>query len=270
MSSEHEPAKPQTDQPGASTPTQPANSPAKPQTDKLDQPEAAKPAEQLDAEKKTGQPANSPAKPQTDKLDQSEMAQSAEQPVAEKETDQLDQSAVTDAHVAQAEAEQSAIALTCPVCGLVNRPGELACSRCGTILAAGGTTRKLDSADEPPKPASWPTGDVIVTGQAPIIFEIEGREMTVPVAEVITVGRMSDIPDDSRPDVDLSEYGAGEKGVSRKHVKIKRKNILVYVADLGSTNGTLLNGRRLIPNAERLLRNGDELQLGRLKIKVKF
>ncbi len=94
--------------------------------------------------------------------------------------------------------------------------------------------------------------------------------MKVPVAEVITIGRTSDIPDDSRPDVDLSAFGAGDKGVSRKHIKIKRKNILVYVADLGSTNGTLLNGRRLIPNAERLLRNGDELQLGRLKIKVKF
>jgi len=92
----------------------------------------------------------------------------------------------------------------------------------------------------------------------------------VPVAEVITIGRISDIRDDARPDVDLSLFGAGDKGVSRKHIKIKRKNILVYVADLGSTNGTLLNGRRLIPNAERLLRNGDELQLGRLKLKVKF
>ena len=160
-------------------------------------------------------------------------------------------------------------ALTCPVCGLVNRPGELACSRCGTILAVGGTTRKL-GADEPPKQTSWPTGDVIVTDQEPIILEVEGQQMKVPVAEVVTVGRVSDIPDDSRPDVDLSPFGAGDKGVSRKHIKIKRKNILVYVADLGSTNGTLLNGRRLIPNAERLLRNGDELQLGRLKVKVKF
>jgi hypothetical protein len=172
---------------------------------------------------------------------------------------------------ATAESDDVAqIALTCPVCGLVNRPGELACSRCGTILAPGGTTRKLDADEEPIKPASWPTGDVIVTGQAPIVLEIEGQEMTVPVSDAITIGRVSDIPDDSRPDVDLSQFGAGEKGVSRKHVKIKRKNILVYVADLGSTNGTLLNGRRLIPNAERLLRNGDELQLGRLKIKVKF
>jgi hypothetical protein len=174
------------------------------------------------------------------------------------------------AEAAQSEAASETIALTCKTCGLVNRPGELACSRCGTILAAGGTTRKLGANDEPPKQTAWPTGDVIVTEQEPIILEIDGQEIAVPVSEMITVGRKSDVPDDSHPDVDLSLFGAGDLGVSRKHIKIKRKNILVYVADLGSTNGTLLNGRRLIPNAERLLRNGDELQLGRLKIKVKF
>jgi hypothetical protein len=168
------------------------------------------------------------------------------------------------------EAEEAPVALTCPVCGLVNRPGELACSRCGTILATGGNTKKLGQEDTPNKPKNWPTGDVIVSEQMPIIFEIDGQQIPVPVADIVTVGRVSDVPDDARPDVDLSLFGAGDKGVSRKHIKIKRKNILVYVADLGSTNGTMLNGRRLIPNAERLLRNGDELQLGRLKVKVKF
>jgi hypothetical protein len=180
-----------------------------------------------------------------------------------------DQRVLAEADKPSQDSAAQVAALTCPVCGLVNRPGELACSRCGTILAVGGTTRKLGT-DAPPKQASWPTGDVIVTDQEPIVLEIEGQQMKVPVAEVVTIGRVSDIPDDSRPDVDLSPFGAGDKGVSRKHIKIKRKNILVYVADLGSTNGTLLNGRRLIPNAERLLRNGDELQLGRLKVKVKF
>jgi len=168
------------------------------------------------------------------------------------------------------DTDEEPVTITCPVCGLVNRPGELACSRCGTVLAMGGTTRKLGTSDEPQQPASWPTGEVILTEQEPIVLIIGDEEIPVPIAEVITIGRNSDVPDDSMPDVDLSVFGAGDKGVSRKHVKIKRKNILIYVADLGSINGTLLNGRRLIPNAERLLRNGDELQLGRLKVKVRF
>ncbi len=163
------------------------------------------------------------------------------------------------------------VSLICPVCGLTNRPGELACSRCGTLLANNsGTTRKLESTSDMPKPTSWPTGEVIVADQEPITLEIGDQQMVIPLAEVITLGRASDISDSPKPDVDLSPYGADDQGVSRKHIKIKRKNILVYVADLGSTNGTLLNGRRLIPNAERLLRNGDVLQLGHLKVKVKF
>ena len=184
------------------------------------------------------------------------------------QTDDLPELEVENA--SDSESDEMPVAITCPVCGLVNRPGELACSRCGTVLAMGGTTRKLGTTEEPQQPANWPTGEVILTEQEPIVLIVGDEQIPVPIAEVITVGRNSDIPDDSMPDVDLSGFGAGDQGVSRKHIKIKRKNILIYVADLGSTNGTLLNGRRLIPNAERLLRNGDELQLGRLKVKVKF
>lgn len=168
------------------------------------------------------------------------------------------------------QAEQSNLAITCPVCQLVNRPGELQCSRCGAVLATAGGTRKLNASDEPANLKNWPTGEVIVTEQAPIVLEIADQWVSLPVAESLTVGRASDIPGDAAPDVDLGPYEAGDKGVSRQHIRLKRKNILVYVIDLGSTNGTFLNGRRLVPHAERLLRNGDELQLGRLKVRVRF
>jgi hypothetical protein len=161
-------------------------------------------------------------------------------------------------------------AITCPVCSNVNRPGELACAVCGTILVLGGKTRSFPTSTDKAAQANWPTGEVIVTDQEPIIFEIGEHEVMLPFAEILTIGRASDVQTDSRPDVDLGPFGGSDKGVSRKHIKIKRKNVLIYVADLGSTNGTLLNGRRLIPNAERLLRNGDELQLGKLTIKVRF
>src|SRR5437764_6280528 len=85
--------------------------------------------------------------------------------------------------------DEAPVALTCPVCGLVNRPGELACSRCGTILATGGNTKKLGQEDSPAKQKSWPTGDVIVSEQMPIVFEIEGQQVPVPVADIVTVGR---------------------------------------------------------------------------------
>jgi pSer/pThr/pTyr-binding forkhead associated (FHA) protein len=40
------------------------------------------------------------------------------------------------------------------------------------------------------------------------------------------------------------------------------------VEDLGSTNGTLLNGERLSPYIPEILKDGDQLQLGKLLIEV--
>jgi pSer/pThr/pTyr-binding forkhead associated (FHA) protein len=38
--------------------------------------------------------------------------------------------------------------------------------------------------------------------------------------------------------------------------------------DLGSANGTFVNGKRLNPNVEQTLNNGDIIALGKLKMQV--
>jgi pSer/pThr/pTyr-binding forkhead associated (FHA) protein len=70
------------------------------------------------------------------------------------------------------------------------------------------------------------------------------------------------------PDVDLSPYGARDKGVSRRHARLQTWPGGAVVTDLGSTNGTLVNGRRLAPNEPTRLADGDELRLGRLAFTV--
>ena len=40
------------------------------------------------------------------------------------------------------------------------------------------------------------------------------------------------------------------------------------VEDVGSANGTFLDGQRLTPYLPHVLKDGDELQLGRIKLKV--
>ncbi len=54
--------------------------------------------------------------------------------------------------------------------------------------------------------------------------------------------------------------------VSRQHCMLVIHGRAVVVRDLGSTNGTLVNGQRVID--ERLLHNGDTLQLGPLVLEV--
>jgi hypothetical protein len=72
------------------------------------------------------------------------------------------------------------------------------------------------------------------------------------------------------PDVDLHEYAATEKGVSRRHAVIVRRDGALNLIDQGSPNGTFLNGQRLIPHQPRILRDGDDVRLGHLVLEIHF
>lgn len=50
--------------------------------------------------------------------------------------------------------------------------------------------------------------------------------------------------------------------VSRTHIRITARGGVTYVTDLGSTNGTTLNGVRMTPNQETALHSGDKITLG--------
>jgi len=55
------------------------------------------------------------------------------------------------------------------------------------------------------------------------------------------------------------------KEVSRNHAKIYRKGDSLYIKDLDSTNGTLLNQKQI--NEERALNDGDLIVFGSMKFK---
>ncbi len=91
------------------------------------------------------------------------------------------------------------------------------------------------------------------------IIKLEGK------AEFV-LGR-SDVTSQSFPDIDLTPYGAEDKGVSRYHAKlILLGKQLNYVMDMSSTNGTSLNGEPLEPLRHWPISNGDKLELGNLKL----
>ena len=56
-----------------------------------------------------------------------------------------------------------------------------------------------------------------------------------------------------------------EATISRAHAAIGFNGEAFYVQDLGSTNGTRVNGERA-PQTE--LRDGDEIQLGKLQLRI--
>src|SRR3954466_5374555 len=54
--------------------------------------------------------------------------------------------------------------------------------------------------------------------------------------------------------------------VSRKHCELFEKKGLLLVKDLGSSNGTLVNGKRI--EGQRVLEPGDELTIGPVQLRV--
>lgn len=72
-------------------------------------------------------------------------------------------------------------------------------------------------------------------------------------------------------DLDLSNFGGLTYGVSRVHAcfEIKRDGKL-YITDLQSTNGTLVNGRQLESFIPQAMCDGDRVVLGNLLMIVHF
>lgn len=60
----------------------------------------------------------------------------------------------------------------------------------------------------------------------------------------------------------------GDKEISGRHCELIRNETRIEVADLGSTNGTLLNGARVV--ARQRVEDGDLIRVGRTEFRVSF
>src|SRR3954447_26091267 len=72
-------------------------------------------------------------------------------------------------------------------------------------------------------------------------------------ADPVTVGRL--------PDCDVV---LADGNVSRRHAEVRRKDDAIVVIDLGSTNGTKVNGAGV---KERVLQDGDEITVGSTRLR---
>lgn len=82
-----------------------------------------------------------------------------------------------------------------------------------------------------------------------------------------TIGRISG-NQPILPDIDLTPYQAYEGGVSRLHATIKLGSNQVTITDLGSANGTQVNGVKVTAHQPVQLSDGDRISLGKFKIQI--
>ncbi len=135
--------------------------------------------------------------------------------------------------------------IRCPVCGVENLPNTLFCEECG-------------------EPLLWGNRDKFTVR---LVSLTEGWEVKLLVENEAIIGRVDPISG-FKPHLDLSDKGGLEKGISRKHLRLFCQGNKLYAEDLGSSNGSFINNRRLLPFVPEPITSGDELRLGGEILKI--
>jgi pSer/pThr/pTyr-binding forkhead associated (FHA) protein len=164
--------------------------------------------------------------------------------------------------------------ITCPRCNHSNREGSLVCGNCGHSLQGAQTavtTQALARTGEAlHADPTWGTARFGPKNELVLYIPSADKTITLLPARRTVLGRL-DQNSTKVPDLDLSRYDAFSKGVSRLHAAINREDDdVLTIVDLGSANHTYVNGERLTPHDPRVLRDGDEIRLGGLTLKIYF
>lgn len=169
----------------------------------------------------------------------------------------------------------------CVHCDHENPENEILCIHCGMPITQAltddlvtpankdGVTRTLDEASQLSAFPRWGTARLGV--ERKLLFHMRGYDqpLVVNLTEKLVIGRF-DTQTGEVPDVNLEEFDAQKMGVSRRHAAILVEDDGLKVMDLGSQNSTYINGQKLFAHQTRILRDGDELRLGNLVIRINF
>jgi len=165
--------------------------------------------------------------------------------------------------------------ITCKVCNNQEFHGVFFCGECGSQLVLTDDKNvdtfiypsqvrglELDVSNTIPKK--------LLENKTFILYCLDQEEMiNIPDQDEFTIGRFVD-GQVITPDVDLNLYEAFDKGVSRLHatIRINPEKNKIHLIDLGSANGSSVNGYEIPANSEVPLNHGDVLTLGKFGMKV--
>ena len=169
----------------------------------------------------------------------------------------------------------------CPACGHPNVPGAVFCENCGEEMSAMPASQPasqppLVAVEEPapqpvPEPAPAPVVEPVLAPASPLtaipgslLLRMTNTNLSIPPGKQLVVLGREDPVSGIFPDIDLDPHGGLEAGVGRQHAQILIQDGLLYLEDLNSVNGTVLNRQRLTPRQPALLKDGDEIRLGKL------
>jgi len=164
--------------------------------------------------------------------------------------------------------------IICPNCNHREVAGALFCSECGAQLVSMNrlTTQSIGRPSGPLSEKKAPplvsAPNVEGEGTSLSLYLVDsGQLLNLAGKNDFTLGRIAE-GQPVIPDVDLTPYEAFSLGVSRLHASIKIVNDKVILTDLGSSNGTRVNGQKIVPHLEYPLNHGDMIAMGKLKVQI--
>lgn len=172
--------------------------------------------------------------------------------------------------------------IVCPNCKHQEMDGALFCSECGAQLVfsnikeaepAGEDLKtlpvtKVPDKSDPVSPAQA-NGTKSSGSSVGLALKIVSSGQIIPLSgqNEFTLGRITE-GQPILPDIDLSPFEGYAEGVSRLHAAIRITERGVMIVDLGSSNGTRINGQKIVPNVNYPLKDGDIVALGRIKMQI--
>lgn len=162
--------------------------------------------------------------------------------------------------------------ITCSNCGRQNKAADVFCPACGHLLegiAGAFDTKHFNDETELLSDEYYAPDSTLVLRVRDFDYQYSVRPQGQPHEMIIgrSAGHSA-----MMPDVDMSECGGADMGVSRLHMSIRYNpdDNTIQIYDLGSANGSFINGQKLHPREVRVLRHRDELRLGRMVVQVQF
>lgn len=165
--------------------------------------------------------------------------------------------------------------IVCPNCRHNEIEGALFCSECGALLEGvpGLATQSIarNPSSQLPEAAMGevaPSTSLEINQASVSVCVVDsGQILPLEDRDEFTIGRSAE-GQPILPDIDLAAFRAYENGVSRLHASIRLEGRMVLATDLGSVNGTRLNGQKIPPHKPCPLNHGDILTLGKLKLQI--
>jgi hypothetical protein len=161
----------------------------------------------------------------------------------------------------------------CPACKFKNDLAATVCIYCGASLEnlrkGASTTRTVDEETKVLQPQSKEASNQdLIPLKGIAIYTEDGMLVAIRDEKEFSLGRETEGSKDVL--VDLISLGAFQKGVSRQHAIIRRTKHGYDIVDLSSTNGTYIDGKRLVSNQSYPLPSASRISLGRMHLFVLY